>query len=106
MNTIYPIPSIVNNNNLKRTLLTDVRQLISDAVLYFEKESKEKYEIKKHLIKEATDMSTQEKLDVLDKNYECHKQEILQNILAFSVTSIATISFIVNSPITARKVIN
>ncbi|MCD8014310.1 MAG: hypothetical protein LUG99_14245 [Lachnospiraceae bacterium] len=62
--------------------------------------SKEKYERKEKLIEEAKDMSTKEKLDALDQNYDRHNQEVWQNMLIF----LALIGIAAGSPTIIRNV--
>ena len=104
MNNIYPIPTTACNDNFKNAILANAQQIISNAAISAEKESKEKYETKSKLIEEATDMSTQEKLDALDKNYERRNQEIWQNPIAFAVVSIGIVGLIIGSPVAIKSI--
>lgn len=45
--------------------------------------SKEKYSLKVKLIEETDEMSTKEKLDALDCNYDRYRHEVWQNISSF-----------------------
>lgn len=102
MNENNSMPTWARQNTLQEVILNDVYQKISDAVSDSEKMSKEKYNAKLKLIESATDMSTQEKLDALEKNSDRQKQEHLQNILTFAVVS-SLLGLAVGSP-TAVKV--
>lgn len=104
MHNTYSVPSTTATDNLKNTLLTDVQQKISNAALSVEGESKDKYITKNKLIEEADDMTTQEKLDALDKNYNQRNHEIWQNIITFTVISISVTGLIVGSPIAIKSV--
>lgn len=53
--------------------------------------SKEKYDLKTRLIEEADDMTTKEKLDALDQNYDRHNQEVWQGIIFFGAISLTLI---------------
>ncbi|MCI8403235.1 MAG: hypothetical protein HFI38_14290 [Lachnospiraceae bacterium] len=99
MNENSSTPILTRQNNLQKALLDDICQIVSDATCDSEKVSKEKYEIKLKLIESAMDMSTQEKLDAMDKNYDCWNQEHWQNILTSAVVSFSVLGFIVVSPI-------
>lgn len=59
--------------------------MISNAVSNSEKVSKEKYEARLKLIEADADMSTQEKLDAMGKNYNRWNQEHWQNVLTLAV---------------------
>lgn len=104
MNNIYSVPTVAGDDNLRKAILTDVQQKISEAAFSAEKESKEKYEAKAKLIEAATDMSTQEKLDAMDKNYERRNQENWQNVLTFATVSIGVIGLVVGSPAAVKTV--
>lgn len=91
----YPM----NENNLTQTTneqdtlqsigISEVRQKIYDAVTDAENTSKDKYAAKQKLIESADDMTTQEKLDAMDKNYDRRNQERWQNVLCFAVISLS-----------------
>ena len=66
--------------------------------------SKEKYERKATIIENATDMTTQEKLDALDKNYGRHRQEIFEG-LVFTVLSLALLGIAVKYPTAIKRVL-
>lgn len=56
--------------------------------------SKEKYNLKARLIEEADDMTTKEKLDALDQNYDRHNQEVRQGMIVFGVVSLTSLTLI------------
>jgi hypothetical protein len=66
--------------------------------------SKEKYSLKSKLIEEADDMTTNEKLVALDQNYDCHTQEVWQNIIIFGTVSIALIGIATGSPTIIKSI--
>lgn len=108
MNKKNPIPTLTSQNTLQKAVLDDIRQKTSDAVSDSEKVSKEKYEAKLKLIESATDMSTQEKLNAMDKNYDLWNQEHWKNVLTFVVVSFSLIGLAVGNPVaikTMRKLI-
>lgn len=102
------MPTLPGQNTLQEVILDNICQKISDAFSESEKVSKEKYEVKLKLIESATDMSTQEKLDAMDKNYDSWKLEQRKNILTFAVVSFSLLGLAVGSPAvkkTMRKII-
>lgn len=95
-------PTLIEQNTLHEVLLDDIHQIISDAVSESEKMSKEKYQVKLKLIESASDMSTQEKLDAIDKNYDCWNQEHWQNILTLTVASVVLIGLVAGSSVAIK----
>lgn len=83
---------------------TFVENRITDAVDGLASISKEKYERKATIIENATDMTTQEKLDALDKNYGRHRQEIFEG-LVFTVLSLALLGIAVKYPTAIKRVL-
>lgn len=102
----------MNENNLTQTtnqkgalqsiVIPEVRQKIFDAATNTENMSKEKYTAKQKLIESANDMTTQEKLDAMDKNYDRRNQERWQNVICFVVVSLSFIA--INSPAAVKNV--
>ncbi len=78
MNNTYAISQPSGNDNCLLSIQTYIQQELQKAYFSAEKESKEKYEAKAKLIDEATDLSTKEKLDAWDKNYDRRNQERFQ----------------------------
>lgn len=66
--------------------------------------SKEKYDLKTRLIEEANDLTTKEKLDALDQNYDCHNQEVWQGILIFGIASLTLIGIAAGNPAIIKNV--
>ena len=60
--------------------------------------SKEKYERKAKIIEEAEDMTTEEKLLAMDKNYDRHSLEVWQGIIAFGGISLVVICVVSGNP--------
>lgn len=85
MNENNSIPALTGQNALQEIVLDAIFQMISNAVSNSEKVSKEKYEAGLKLIETDADMSTQEKLDAMDKNYNRWNQEHWQNVLTLAV---------------------
>ena len=83
-------------------------QLIKDRLKDINTElfntSKEKYLLKVKLIDECQDMSTSEKLDALDCNYDRHTQEVRQNIIITSILGFTLIGIIKVAPAILKKV--
>ena len=75
----------MNENNLTQTtnehdtlqsiVISEVRQKISNTANDAENTAKEKYIAKQKLIESADDMTTHEKLNAMDKNYDRRNQE-------------------------------
>lgn len=89
---------------LQSIILSEVRQKISDAVTDAEDTSKEKYIAKQKLIESADDMTTQEKLEAMDKNYDRRNQERLQNVLYFAVISFSVVGLAIGSPVAVKNI--
>lgn len=81
MNYNNSVTTLLDGNAVSSTIFNDVFQLVSDTVHDADKESAEKYKIKERLIEEAADMSTQEKLDAMDRNYDRRNGECWKNII-------------------------
>lgn len=68
--------------------------------------SKEKYYLKAGLIEKADDMTTKEKLDALNQNYDCHNQEVWRNRVIIGIVAStllhALISFCICFPLSNR----
>lgn len=67
--------TIHGQNTLQDILINDIRRKISEVAIDAENISKEKYAAKAKMIEAATDMSTKEKLDAMDKNFDRRNQE-------------------------------
>ena len=96
---------ITNEQDTMQTIfINEVRQIISDAATDAENASKEKYAAKMKLIASANDMTTQDKLDAMDRTYDRMNQESWQNVLRFTVISISLFGITVGSPIAIKNV--
>lgn len=84
--------------------ISEVRQKISDTANNAENIAKEKCIAKQKLIESADEMTTQEKLDAMDKNYDHSNQECWQNVFYFAVISFSVVGFAIGSPITVKNV--
>ena len=109
MDNNYSTAISAENENLNNTI-DNMRHSILDAMLTAEKESEEKYKTKAKLIEEATDMSTPEKLDALDKNYERRNQERFQNntidiVITVAAISLCALNHITGSPIPIKNIL-
>ncbi len=63
------IQTIHKQNTLQDILINDIRGKISEAAIDAENVPKEEYTSKVEMIKDATDMSTKEKLDAMNKKF-------------------------------------
>ncbi len=98
---IYPS----NKTNMEPSInFNKLQQTILDSMADAENISKEKYSTKARLIENATDMTTNEKLEALDKNYDRRNQELWQNIFRFVGVSICIASIAIGtSTISTQK---
>ncbi len=101
-NTNYP--ELAQKNTIHESLLNDLQAKITDAFNDSELISESKYAEKMKLIESATDMSTQEKLDAMDNDYERWNQERWQNIAAFAIISLTVIGIAVGSPVAVKSI--
>lgn len=104
MNTNNSINNLTERNTLQKTILDNIFKKISDNLNDSEKTSKEKYETKLKMIELAEDMSTQEKLDAMDQNYDRRNQERLQNLIIFAMTSFSLVGFATVTPVAAKTI--
>ncbi len=81
-----------------------IENRITDAVDGLASTSKEKYERNATLIENATDLTTQEKLNANNENYDRHRQEIFEGIV-FTVLSLALIGIAVKNPTAIKRVL-
>lgn len=73
------------------SVITNRMKEASDSLYHT---SKEKYNLKAKLIEEADDMTTKEKLDALDQNYDRHNQEVWHGMIIFGVVSLTSLTLI------------
>lgn len=104
MNKNSTIQTIHKQNTSQDIILKDIIKKISKAISDAENVSKEKYAAKAKLIEAANDISTKEKLDAIDKNYERRNQEHQQNIFCFAVVSLGVVSLVVASPVAVKNI--
>lgn len=90
--------------NLMENSIRFVTDWIKEARDNLYHTSKEKYDLKAKLIEKADDMTTKEKLDALDHNYDRHTQEVSQGILIFGVASLTLIGIVAGNPTIIRNV--
>lgn len=81
-----------------------IENRITNAVDGLATTSKDKYERKATLIENATDMTTPEKLDALDENYNHHMQEIIVGV-AILVLSVTLLDIAVKNPSAIKRVL-
>lgn len=104
MNEKDSIQAIHEQNTLQDILTNDVRGKISEAIIDAENVSKEKYVVKARMIETAIDMSTKEKLDAIDKNYDRRNQERWQNVLYLAVAFLSVVGLAVGSPVAVKNI--
>lgn len=104
----------MNENNLTQTtnehdtlqsiVISEVRQKISNTANDAENTAKEKYIAKQKLIESADDMTTHEKLNAMDKNYDRRNQERWQNVFYFAVISFSVVGLAIGRPVAVKNV--
>lgn len=104
MNDQKNIQPINKTKSLQNIIIDKVYQRISDVATDAEKTSKEKYITKEKLIESADDMTTQEKLNAMDTNYDCRNQERWQNVFYFAVISFSVVGLAIGSPLAVKNV--
>ena len=84
-----------------------IEKCIKDAADEFTSTSKEKYEHKANLIDGAADMTTQEKLDAYDQNYDHYWSEKIRIIFFISIASLALLGgvAVVKNPAALKRMI-
>ena len=92
----------VNLTESSIRIVTDRMKEATDSLYHT---SKEKYDLKARLIEEADEMTTKEKLDALDQNYDRHNQEVLQGIVIFLVLSLSNIGNDAGNPSIVKNIL-
>lgn len=106
MNENNYIQTTTKSNILHDSIIENMYIKAYESITDAENSSKEKYITKATLIKSSNDMSTQEILTSLDKNYECRNGERRQNVLYFTIISFSVLGAVVVSPIAVKIFIN
>ena len=104
MNENNYIQTIDENSTLQDSIIENMCLKAFESISDAENTSKEKYITKATLIKSSNDMSTQEILTSLDKNYECRNGERRQNVLYFTIISFSVLGAVVVSPIAVKNI--
>ena len=104
MNDKKTTQPITETNSLKNIIFDEVQQKISNTIIDAENVSKEKYAAKEKLIESANGMTTQEKLDAMDKNYDRRNQERWQNMLYYAVISFSIVGIVLGKPVAIKNV--
>lgn len=103
----------MNKNNLIQA--TSEQGIIKDTIKGIHKKisetssdgantSKEKYLAKVKLIEEANDISTQEKLNAMDSNYDCWNKEHWQNMFYYTFVSFSMLGVTIGSYVAVKSV--
>lgn len=90
-----------NITEARISVITDRMKEASDSLYHT---SKEKYDLIARLIEEADDMTTKEKLDTLNQNYDRHNQEVWHGIIIFGFVSLTLIGIAVGNPTIVKNV--
>ena len=104
MNKNNYIQTTNENSTLQDSIIENMYIKAYESIIDAENTSKEKYITKTILIKSSNDMSTQEKLTSLDKDYKCRNQERWQNVLYFTIISFSVLGVVVGSPIAMKNI--
>ena len=104
MNENNYIQTIDENSTLQDSIIENMCLKAFESISDAENTSKEKYITKTMLIKSSNDMSTQEKLTSLDKNYEYRNYERWQNLLYFAIIPFSVLGVAVASPMAMKNV--
>lgn len=104
MNNNYS--SQTNSNQILNEITKTILSKVNDAYITSENESSEKYITKSKLIESAVDMSAQEKIDALDKNYNQRKHEHYDNFFSYSISSLCAVSITTVGPAVISKIIH
>ena len=104
MNENNYIQTIGENSTLQDSIIENMCLKAFESISDAENTSKEKYITKTMLIKSSNDMSTQEKLTSLDKNYEQRNHERWQNLLYFAIIPFSVLGVAVASPMAMKNV--
>lgn len=104
MNENNYIQTTTKSNILHDSIIENMYIKAYESITNAENSSKEKYITKATLIKSSNDMSTQEILTSLDKNYECRNGERRQNVLYFTIITFSVLGAVVVSPIAVKNI--
>ena len=104
MNENNYIQTTTKSNILHDSIIENMYIKAYESITDAENASKEKYITKATLIKSSNDMSTQEKLTSLDKNYEQRNHERWQNLLYFAIIPFSVLGVAVASPMAMKNV--
>ena len=74
-----------NAENIEKNSIEELLKITFEATVDANNISKEKYSAKLKLIAGANDMSTQEKLDAMDRNYNCWNEERWKNVFHYAL---------------------
>ena len=104
MNENNYIQTTTKSNILHDSIIENMYIKAYESITDAENSSKEKYITKATLIKSSNDMSTQEILTSLDKNYEQRNHERWQNLLYFAIIPFSVLGVAVASPMAMKNV--
>lgn len=97
------VSTVPNQCKQQELVMKEIQKIISTYVSNAENESKEKYTAKEKLIQDDKDMNTQQKLEALDKNYDCRNQERWQNVKTSAVVSFTVLVIAIGSPYAVKS---
>ncbi len=96
--------TINEHDTLQSIVKSKILQMIYDTEIDARSTSKEKYIAKQKLIESDNTMTTQEKLDAMDRNYKCINQEYCQIEIRYAVISVSVVGLAIVSPVVIKYV--
>jgi len=87
-----------NNVTFYNSQSDAVSKKLTDTVKKLNDVSKNKYDKKNHLIENATDLNTSEKLEAMDQNFTQYVREEYNGIIIFAFLSISIMGITTMSP--------
>lgn len=96
------MPNAITNGSTNVTFYNSqsdaVSKKLTDTVKKLNDVSKSKYDKKNHLIENATDLNTSEKLEAMDQNFTKYVHEEYSGIIIFAFLSISIMGITTMSP--------
>ncbi|MBX9231661.1 hypothetical protein [Coprococcus catus] len=104
MNTNIHQSHLSTTDSLHETGIDFIQHKPLDALIDVEEDSKVKYNSILKLIESTSDMSTQEKIDAMNKSYNRRSQEHWQNIRNFAFVSLGLLGLVIIAPSTTKTI--
>ena len=104
MNPNNTITTMPGENTISYDVQDAIHQMIYETVNDTNNEADEKYKTKEKLIQDAPNMSTQERLDALDQNYDRWNHERWQNATVYIGLTLGVLCIAVGGPTAVKAV--